>query len=88
MFIHAVPDNRGKKDGYYCSLVESRRKDGKSVHNIKYSFGFISSDRLPYLKAAFNEGDPSEIFEKEVRRLEKKTRSTNGSNRNHGKEES
>ena len=21
MFIHAVPDNRGKKDGYFCSLV-------------------------------------------------------------------
>mgnify|MGYP006988881179 FL=1 len=49
MLIHAVPDNRGKKDGYYCSLVESKRKDGKSVHNIKYFFGFISSDRLPYL---------------------------------------
>ena len=88
MFIHAVPDNRGKKDGYYCSLVESKRKDGKPVHNIKYSFGFISSDRVPYLKAAFNEGDPSEIFENEVRRLEKKANSTNGSNRNHGKKES
>ena len=88
MFIHAVPDNRGKKDGYYCSLVESKRKDGKSVHNIKYSFGFISSDRLPYLKAAFNEGDPQEIFASEVRRLEKKTRSINGSKHNHGEKES
>ena len=88
MFIHAVPDNRGKKDGYYCSLVESKRKDGKSVHNIKYSFGFISSDRLPYLKAAFNEGNPLVIFENEVRRLEKKSNTTNGSNHNHGKKES
>lgn len=73
MFIHAVPDNRGKKDGYYCSLVESKRIEGKSVHSIKYSFGFISSNRLPYLKAAFNEGDPSDIFEREVRRLENKS---------------
>ena len=88
MFIHAVPNNRGKKDGYYCSLVESKRKDGKSVHNIKYSFGFIPSDRLPYLKAAFNEGEPSEIFENEVRRLEKKVHNVNGSNHNHGKKES
>ena len=88
MFIHAVPDNRGKKDGYYCSLVESKRKDGKPVHIIKYSFGFISSDRLPYLKAAFNEGKPSEIFENEVRRLEKKAHSSIGSNHNHGKKES
>ena len=62
MFIHAVPDNRGNKDGYYCSLVESKRIEGKSVHSIKYSFGFISSNRLPYLKAAFNEGNPSDIF--------------------------
>ena len=88
MFIHAVPDNRGKKDGYYCSLVESKRKDGKSVHNIKYSFGFISTDRLPYLKAAFNEGDPSEIFDNEIRRLEKKVHYTGGSNHNNGKKES
>ena len=72
MFIHAVPDNRGKKDGYYCSLVESHRIDGKSVHSIKLSFGFVPSERLPYLKAAFNEGDPATVFEMERRRLENK----------------
>lgn len=72
MFIHAVPDNKGGKDGYYCSLVESHRVDGKSVHSIKLSFGFVPSDRLPYLKAAFNVGNPAEVFEKERRRLESK----------------
>lgn len=72
MFIHAVPDNRGKRDGYYCSLVESRRDGGKSVHSIKLSFGFVPSERLPYLKAAFNQGDPAEVFERERRRLESK----------------
>ena len=75
MFIHAVPDNRGKKDGYYCSLVESRRENGKSVHHIVFSFGFIPSARLPYLKAAFNVGDPAEIFEKESNRLANKSQS-------------
>ena len=85
MFIHAVPDNRGKKDGYYCSLVESKRIDGKSVHSIKYSFGFIQSSRLPYLKAAFNEGVPSEIFAKEVCRLEQKAQQSVGSDSNYGK---
>jgi len=74
MFIHAVPDNKGKRDGYYCSLVESHRVNGKSKHSIKISFGFIPSERLPYLKAAFNQGDPAEIFEKERRRLENKHR--------------
>ena len=76
MFIHAIPDNRGKKDGYYCSLVESHRENGKSVHSIKLSFGFIPTARLPYLKAAFNVGDPAEIFEKESRRLEDKSQNT------------
>ena len=67
MFIHAVPDNRGKKDGYYCSLVESRRTNGVSKHNTVLSFGFIPADRLPYLKAAFNRGDPEAILEREKR---------------------
>ena len=70
MFIHAVPDNRGKKDGFFCSLVESVRIDGKSKHNIVLSFGFISSERIPYLKATFNNGDPETIFINEKRRLE------------------
>jgi len=74
LFIHAVPDNKGKKDGYYCSLVKSQRIKGKSTHSIQISFGFVPTERLPYLKAAFNDGDPSEIFEKEQRRLEARKR--------------
>ena len=70
MFIHAVPDNKGHKDGYYCTLVESRREGGRSKHHILISFGFVPAHRLPYLKAAFNAGDPQAIFEKEKRRLE------------------
>lgn len=69
MFIHAVPDNKGKKDGYYCSLVESYWSNGRSIHKIILSFGFISSERLPYLKAAFNKGNPEEILLKEKQRL-------------------
>jgi hypothetical protein len=63
VFIHAVPDNKGNKDGYYCSLVESHRTNGVSMHKTILSFGFISSDRLPYLKAAFNKGNPQDILE-------------------------
>ena len=72
MFIHAVPDNRGKKDGYYCSLVESHRVDGISKHETVLSFGFISAERLPYLKAAFNRGDPASILEREKCSQEKR----------------
>ena len=71
MFVHAVPDNRGKKDGYYCSLAESRRINGVPSHTTIMSFGFIRSERLPYLKAAFNSGNPEEILEKAKRSQEK-----------------
>jgi len=75
VFILAVPDNRGKKDGYYCSLVESCRVDGISKHVTVLSFGFIAAERLPYLKAAFNRGDPEAILEREKRSQEKRKES-------------
>jgi len=64
LFVHAVPDNRGKKGGYYCSLVESRRINGIPSHSTLMSFGYVRPERLPYLKAAFNTGNPEDIFEK------------------------
>lgn len=64
MFIHAVPDNRGKKQGYYCSLVESRRINGIPTHSTLMSFGYVQPERVPYLKAAFNSGDPDAILAK------------------------
>lgn len=70
MYIHAVPDNRGKSGGFFCSLVESVRIGGKPTHKTVLRFGRIAPNRLPYLKAAFNHGDPECIFKAEVRRLE------------------
>ena len=72
MFVHAVPDNKGNKDGYYCTLVESKRENGKSKHHIVLKFGFVPSQRLPYLKAAFNAGDPETILRESIRKLEDK----------------
>lgn len=72
MFIHAVPDNRSKKDGYYCSLVKSRRTNGIPSHTTVISFGFLPSERVPYLKAAFNDGRPEEILAKAKRSQEEK----------------
>lgn len=72
MFIHAVPDNKGRKDGYYCSLVESKRENGKCKHVIIQSFGFIPAQRVPYLKAAFNSGDPDKILLDAKRSLEER----------------
>ena len=72
MFVHAIPDNRGKRDGYYCSLVESRRVNGTSKHLTLLSFGYVKPERLPYLKAAFNSGNPEDIFAKAKEQQEKK----------------
>ena len=73
MFIHAVPDNRGKKDGYYCSLVKSQRVNGIPSHTTVIAFGFLPSERVPYLKATFNDGDPEEILSKATRSQEKRS---------------
>lgn len=77
MFIHSVPDNKGGKDGYYCSLVESKlNQNGVCVHVEKINFGFIPSSRLPYLKAAFNKGDPEEILKKEKTKMDQRRKKT------------
>ena len=52
--------------------MESRRVNGISKHETVLSFGFIATERLPYLKAAFNRGDPEAILEREKRSQEKR----------------
>ena len=64
--MKAIPDNKRGRDGYFCSLVESKREKGKPVHKLIFSFGYIEKERLPYLRAAFNDGDPSEILQNEL----------------------
>ena len=74
MFVKAIKDNKGGKDGYYCSLVESRREKGKPCHKLILSFGYVPKERLPYIRAAFNEGDPKEILERELAKAEETDR--------------
>ena len=69
MFMKAIPDNKRGRDGYFCSLVESKREKGKSIHKLVLSFGYVEKEKLPYLRAAFNDGDPSEILQKELAKM-------------------
>ena len=75
MFVKAIKDNKGKRGGYYCSLVESKRVKGKTCHRLIFSFGYVPEERIAYLKAAFNDGNPDEILERELTKMnEKKTK--------------
>jgi hypothetical protein len=43
-------------------LVESRRINGVPSHITLLSFGYVEPERLPYLKAAFQSGNPESIL--------------------------
>ena len=66
MFIQATKDNKGGRDGCYCALVRTVVKNGRQSHEVLRTLGFVPNSRIPYLKAAFNEGDPAEILKKEL----------------------
>ena len=53
MFIKAVPNNRGKKGTYYCSLVESYREAGKIKHRTIQKFGLVDKEGVELLKAKY-----------------------------------
>jgi hypothetical protein len=59
MYVKAIPDNKKGRDGYYCSLVESRRVDGKSHHVLIQSLGYVPSE------AVFASGDGEKKAKKE-----------------------
>lgn len=65
MFIQTTKDNKGGRDGFYCALVKSVLVNGKSVHKVLRTFGYIPRDRVPYLKACFTDGDPEEVLRQE-----------------------
>lgn len=69
MFVQATKDNKGGRDGYYCALVKSVIENGRSVHKVIRTFGFIPADRVPYLKACFTEKDPEVVLAKERAKL-------------------
>jgi hypothetical protein len=67
MFIRVIPNNKGAKDTVFCDLVESYRDDNNiSRHRIVVKLGQFDRDRVPYLKAAFNRGDPAVILKNEL----------------------
>lgn len=69
MFIRVIPNNKGKKNTFFCDLVESYRdEEGIPKHRTVVKLGQFEKERIPYLRAAFGKGDPKEILLHEINR--------------------
>lgn len=64
MFVRAVKNNKGKKNTYFCSLVESYRdENGMPKHRVLINFGQVDQESVPYLKAAFAKNKPRLVYD-------------------------
>lgn len=70
MFLRVIPNNKGAKNTVFCDLVESYRDENNvSRHRVVVKLGQFDKERVPYLKAAFNSGDPASILEHELKKI-------------------
>ena len=63
MFIKVVPNRKGQAGTYYCSLVESYREDGKVKHRTIRSFGLLTEEQIPHLKAMYAKHKPRLVYD-------------------------
>lgn len=71
MFVRVIRNNKGNKDTYFCDLVESFRDEkGVPKHRTVVKLGQFDKEHVPYLKAAFSTGNPSEVLENERKKFE------------------
>ena len=63
MFIKVVPNRKGQAGTYYCSLVESYREEGKVKHRTIRSFGLLTEEQIPYLKAMYAKHKPRLVYD-------------------------
>lgn len=70
MFVRVIPNNKGKKKTYFCSLVESYRdENGTPKHRVVVKLGQFDAKHVPYLRAAFSVNDPEEMLAHEIKRF-------------------
>lgn len=65
MFVKTVPNNKGKPGTYYCSLVESYREGNKVKHRTIRSFGLLTEEQVPYLKAMYATRKPRLVYDED-----------------------
>ena len=55
MFVKVVPNNRGRKGTYFCSLVESYCEGDKIKHHTIRSFGLLTEEQVQIGRASCRE---------------------------------
>ena len=65
MFVKVVPNNRGKKGTYYCSLVEAYRDGDKVKHRIIRNVVLLTEEQLPFRKAMYDKKKPRLVYDDE-----------------------
>lgn len=63
MFVRAIKNNKGKKDTYFCALVESYRINHTVKHRVILNFGLMPADSVPFLKAAYSKKKPRLVWD-------------------------
>ena len=73
MYVRVIPNNKGKKNTYFCDLVESyRNENGDPRQRVVVKLGQFEAEYIPYLKAAFaKDSDPAEVFSREAGKYSK-----------------
>ena len=63
IFIKILKKQYGNKTHYYASLVENKRVNGKVVQTVRANLGAVTSEQIPYLKAAYSQNKPRLVFD-------------------------
>ena len=63
MFVKILTKKYGDNIRHYASLVENKRVNGKVVQTVKIYFGAVSSEQIPYLKAAYSKHKPKLVYD-------------------------
>jgi hypothetical protein len=65
MFIKILKKQYGINIHYYASLVENKRVEGKVIQTVKANLGAVTTEQIPYLKAAYARVKPRLIYDDE-----------------------
>jgi len=63
MFIRIQTKVFHGKEHHYASLVENKRVDGRVVQTVRAHLGPVTSEQIPYLKAAYAKKKPHLVYD-------------------------